>query len=101
MKLREVTYSRAGDKGNSNNVAVIPKSDEDLPIIQANLTKEKIAAAFQGYDVEKIEINYYDKLNMFNILIFGALNGGVSMNYNLDRHGKSFSDIVLDIELDK
>lgn len=100
MYLREIAYARAGDKGDSNNISVIPKKTEDLPKIKEILTEEKIRQSFAGYKLSRVEINYYENLELFNILIFGALNGGVSMNYNLDRHGKSFSDLVLDIPID-
>ena len=101
MYLREIAYSRAGDKGDSNNISVIPKKTEYVPKIKEILTEEKIRQSFTGYNLTKVEINYYENLELFNILIFGVLNGGVSMNYNLDRHGKSFSDLVLDILIDQ
>lgn len=100
IKLHEIAHARAGDKGNISNVSVWPYDDGDYELIRQQLTPERIKAAYpeliQG-NVVRFEL---DGLRGFNFVMHDALEGGVNTSLNLDGHGKSWSFLILDLDLD-
>ena len=102
VPLREIAHARAGDKGDISNVSVWVYDPAHYLIIKAQLTADRVAAAypqlFRG-SVERYEI---DGLHGLNFVMHNALEGGVNSSLNLDSHGKSWSFLLLalDIELD-
>ena len=55
--LREIAYARAGDKGNTNNVVVIPFDEDDFDLEDLNFRTHELAdfvshaAAEYGFDL--------------------------------------------------
>jgi hypothetical protein len=99
MKLREIAYSRSGDKGDTNNICVFPYKDEDYPMLVESLTAEVVHKKF-GDLVKGEVIRYEVPFNCgLNFVMTQALGGGVSMTLRPDPHGKSFQSLILDIDL--
>ena len=46
MRLREIAYSRSGDKGDTANVCVFPYKDEHWELLREKLTAEKVKDFF-------------------------------------------------------
>ena len=42
MKLYEIAHSRAGDKGNTLTLSLIPYQDKDYPLLCEKVTVEKV-----------------------------------------------------------
>lgn len=99
MKLREVAYSRSGDKGDVSNICVFPYRDEDYEWLAQVLTPEVVKAKFGP--LVKGEVVRYDvpTLHGFNFVLTQALAGGVSISLRADPHGKAYQSLILDIEL--
>ncbi len=103
VPLHQVAHARAGDKGNRSNVSLFAYDPADYPAIKAQITAERLKAAFpkllQG-PVERFEL---DHLHGMNFVMDQALEGGVNLSLNLDSHGKSWSFLVLGltIEIDR
>lgn len=99
MKLREVAHCRAGDKGNTSNISVIPYQEEHYEFIKEYLTIEKVRNAFK--DIVQGDIVRYDlpNINAFNFVLYDALGGGVTTTLSMDIHGKSLSSIMCNINL--
>jgi hypothetical protein len=99
MKLREIAYSRSGDKGDISNVCVFPFDESDYDMLSAKLTPEVVRAKF-GERV-KGDVVRYDlaSLKGFNFVMTRALDGGVSISLRSDPHGKSYQSLILDIDL--
>lgn len=99
MKLREVAYSRSGDKGDVSNICVFAYDPADYPTLAERLTadrvKEHFGALVQG-DVVRYEL---PNVHGLNFVLDRALGGGVSMTLRVDPHGKSFQSLILDIDL--
>lgn len=98
--LRDIASARAGDKGDISNVSVWAYDPRHYPAIKAQLTAERVKAAFP--DLIRGEVRRYtlDHLAGMNFVMQGALEGGVNDSLNLDAHGKSFSFLLLDLEID-
>jgi hypothetical protein len=98
--LRDLAHARAGDKGNTSNVSVWAYDPGDFPLIKAQLTADRIKAAFphliQG------QVTRYDLNQLFglNFVMTDALEGGVNTSLNLDSHGKSWSSLFLALTIE-
>ncbi|TMF92010.1 MAG: hypothetical protein E6I08_00825 [Chloroflexi bacterium] len=100
MKLREVAYSRSGDKGDVSNVCVFPYRPEDYGWLAASLTPEVVKAKFAGLVAGEVVRYDVPTLKGFNFVLTRALAGGVSISLRADPHGKAYQSLILDIELD-
>ena len=94
-----MAHARAGDKGNTSNICVFTYRDEDYDLILDRLTVDRVREKFRG--IVKGNITRYEApvLKALNFVMEEALNGGVSRSLSLDRHGKSFSVLMLDIDI--
>jgi hypothetical protein len=99
MKLRELAHSRTGDKGNIVNLSVIAYREEDFPLLREKLTTERVKAHFSG--IVKGEVLRYELplIGALNFVLHDALGGGVTRSLALDKHGKSLSSALLDMEI--
>lgn len=97
MIVRDIAHARAGDKGDTLNVAVICHDPAHWPLLRDRLTVERVREAFAG--MVRGEIRRYELpgLAALNFVLEGALAGGVSRSLSLDPHGKSLSSVVLGI----
>jgi hypothetical protein len=98
-KLRDVCYSRSGDKGNVSNIVVLPHKHADWEWIREVVTVELIRPAFEGLVFGEIERFELPGIGALNFVLHGALGGGVSGSLRADPHGKSLQSLILDVEL--
>jgi hypothetical protein len=100
IKLHEIAHARAGDKGNTSNVSVWVYDAGDYALVKDQLTADRIKATYP--DLIKGAVVRYplDHLHGLNFVMADALEGGVNTSLGLDSHGKSWSFLVLDLEID-
>ena len=98
--LRDIAHARSGDKGNCSNVSVFVYDRDHYPAVARQLTgdflKHHLGALLTG-DIERYEL---PDLNGFNVVMQNALEGGVNESLNLDGHGKSWSSLILGLEIE-
>jgi hypothetical protein len=101
VQLRDVAFSRSGDKGDTSNIGIIPYNEEDYDWLKREVTVEKVALLYK--DLVKGDIRRYefDGIKALNFVMEKALSGGVSRSLNLDVHGKSMGNLILRMELDR
>lgn len=99
IRLRELAHTRSGDKGNTLNIAVIAYRAEDYERLQRQLTAERVRSHLG--DIAAGGVLRYELPNIaaLNFVIEKALGGGVTRSTALDRHGKTFSSMLLELEL--
>ena len=99
MKLWEVAHSRTGDKGNISNLSLIVYKIEDYEMIKEKVTAAVVKDHFK--DIVKGKVVRYEmpQLGAFNFVMDDALGGGVTRSLSLDKHGKSLSSYLLDLEI--
>ena len=99
MFLRELACARAGDKGNTSNVLVVPFDEADYDLLRSHLTvsvvKEHFGTLVRG-DIHRYEM---PGIRALNFVMDDALAGGVTQSIWLDAHGKSRASLMLTIEL--
>lgn len=99
MKLWEIAHSRTGDKGNISNVSLIAYDIKNYELIKEKVTPEVVKEWFK--DIVKGEVKRFElpQLGALNFVMYDALGGGVTRSLALDKHGKSLSSYLLDIEI--
>ncbi|HEX6144031.1 MAG TPA: hypothetical protein VFZ01_15030 [Geminicoccaceae bacterium] len=100
VMLREVAHARAGDKGDRSNVSVWVYDPADYGVVKAQLTADRLKAAFP--DLLRGPVRRYEVpgLHGLNFVMDDALEGGVNTSLNLDSHGKSWSFLLLGLEIE-
>lgn len=97
--LREIAHARSGDKGNCSNVCVFVYDGDHYDAVGEQLTEEflkgRFAKLFTG-DIVRYEL---PALHAYNFVLQNALEGGVNESLNLDGHGKSWSSLILGVEV--
>jgi hypothetical protein len=100
VRLHDIAFARAGDKGNTSNISVWAYDPAHYPAIKAQITPERLKAAYPELFRGRITRYALDTLCGLNFVIEDGLEGGVNASLNLDAHGKSFSFLVLALEID-
>ena len=100
MKLFDIAHSRAGDKGNTLMLSLIPYNESDYEKLRTTATTEKVKAHLK--EIVQGEIIRYELPNIFSLLFVchNALSGGVTTSIALDTHGKSLSYALLEMTID-
>lgn len=98
--LREIAHARAGDKGDTSNVAVFVYDPAHYPAVKAQLTAERVKTELSGVVKGAVTRYAVDHLHTLNFVMTDALEGGVNASLNLDGHGKSWSYLFLGLEVE-
>lgn len=100
VRLLDIAHARSGDKGDTANVGLIAMRPEWYPLVEREVTRERVAAHFRGIitgDVVRYEL---PNLSALNFLLHGALGGGGTLSLKTDAQGKVYSTALLRMTLD-
>jgi hypothetical protein len=100
VPVRAIAHARAGDKGNRSNVAVFVYEREHYAALAAQLTPGRLKAEFGSLLRGPIRRFELEHLGGLNFVMDEALEGGVNESLNLDSHGKSWSFLILGLEIE-
>ena len=100
MLLREIAYSRAGDKGNRSTLSVIAYDIKDFPAIEQSVTAERVKLHYTGIVKGEVERYSLPQLGALNFVLHNALGGGVTRSLSLDAHGKCLGSAILSLDID-
>ena len=98
--LRQIAHARAGDKGNRSNVGVFVYEPKYYSMLIREITPERLKVEFGNLVRGDICCYPLPKVHGLNIVMDRALEGGVNESLNLDGHGKSWSFLILDLEVE-
>jgi len=95
----DLAYTRSGEKGETINVAVIARQPEYLPALRTALTPEAIQHWFA--DLSSFAVTIYDVpgIHAINLVLDGALPGGINASQRLDPAAKSIGQRLLGFAL--
>ncbi|HKY82951.1 MAG TPA: hypothetical protein VJM09_15945 [Sphingobium sp.] len=99
MKLREIAYSRCGDKGDSSNICVFPYKEEDFELLREKLTAERVKEFFARTVTGTVERYEFPLLKGFNFVLNGAYAGGYTASTMIDYQGKTYQSFILDMDI--
>ena len=100
VPLRKIAHARAGDKGNTSNISVWPYDPAQYQALKAQLTADFVASSLSGVVQGPVARYALDGLLGLNFVLHEAWVGGVNSSPNLDSHGKSWSFLMLELEID-
>lgn len=96
VRLKEIAWGKAGDKGDKFNINVIAKNKEFYKLIEEQLTPERVKELFKG--IVKGEVKRFEvpNLNAFNFVLCNALGGGANVTLHMDITGRSMHTILFE-----
>ncbi len=99
MKLYDIAHSRAGDKGNTLTLSLIPYNEKDYGLLCEKVTAEKVKNHLS--EIVKGEVTRYELPNISSLLFVCqlALSTGVTTSWVIDAHGKTLSYALLELEI--
>lgn len=100
VPLQHLAHARAGDKGDTSSISVWAYDPAVYPLLKDQLTVERVAGEFPRLIRGSIRRYEVDRLHGLNFVMERALEGGVNGSLNLDGHGKSWSYLLLGLEID-
>lgn len=99
MLLRDIAHARAGDKGDISNISVIAFDAKNYPLLEKQLTAERVKAHFSEIVFGEVARHAIPTLGALNFVMQQALGGGVTRSLALDAHGKCLSSAILSMEI--
>ena len=99
-KLYDIAHSRAGDKGNTLTLSLIPYDEADYNLLCKEVTTQKLKKHFK--DIVQGQIIRYELPNISSLLFVcqQALLTGVTTSLAMDTHGKALSYALLEMEIE-
>lgn len=101
VKLYDIAHSRAGDKGNTLIVSLIPYKDEDYELLSKAATAEKVKLHFKDIVLGDIIRYELPNISALQFVCQLALGTGVTTSLAVDTHGKTLSYALLEMEIDR
>ena len=100
IELTKIAHARSGDKGDTANVGLIALEDKFYPILEKEITAEKVKAHFG--DIVKGEVERFELPNLkaLNFLLHESLGGGGTLSLMTDAQGKTFSTALLRMKIE-
>lgn len=100
VTIDQLADARAGDKGDTLLLAVLPRDDAAHRILVAQLTAEAVAAHFAPLVTGTVRRTVLPVLPALVFALPGVLGGGVTDGSTLDGHGKTLSYHLLTLRID-
>jgi hypothetical protein len=99
LTVADLAYTRSGEKGELINIAVIARQPEDLSTLRAALTPDALKNWFA--DLGPFEARVFDVpgIHALNIVLDGALPGGLNASQRLDPAAKSVGQRLLSFKV--
>jgi len=101
--LEDLAWARSGDKGNNANIGVIARHPSFIPYIRHHLTSKSVFEYFRSlFDEDnRNQVIRYELpgIGGFNYVLKNCLGGGGVASLRTDPQGKSFAQMLLDIEI--
>lgn len=100
IPLARLAHSRAGDKGDVSNLSLIAWRAGDFATLAVQMTPERVRAHFHWLPLTRVDQYLLPDLAAINLVMHGALHGGVTRALAQDAHGKTLAGIPLELEIE-
>lgn len=98
MLLHLLAHARAGDKGTTSDITLIPYWPHHYEHLRRHVTDERVREHFADIAQGSIERYEVPQLFALKFVLRGALDG-VTRAPDLDAHGKSLSSSLLEMAI--
>ena len=98
--LKDLAYTRSGDKGDISNVGILAFNKRDFEILKRQVTPQKVKEHYK--DLVKGEVKIYEmpNINALQVVMHNALGGGATRTLRWDETGKSMCLGMLYMEVE-
>jgi hypothetical protein len=100
VPLAAIAWARSGDKGDDCNIGVIARRPELFPVLRRELSADRVAGYFAHLIDGPVERFELAGLGALNFVLHRALGGGGAASLRSDPLGKSYAQMLLDMEVD-
>lgn len=100
ITLREFCGFRAGDKGDTADVALFAYDDDGYEIIVREVTAERVKSHFGSMVTGEVVRYEAPNVRALNFVLRGALGGGGPRSLRSDNLGKSLGGALVRMEVD-
>jgi hypothetical protein len=100
VPLSRIAHTRSGDKGDISNIGVIVYDPKDYPVLEKELTAERVKAFFGDLVKGRVERFELPNLGALNFLLHEALGGGGTVSLRIDPQGKALGAALLKMQID-
>ncbi len=100
IQLKDIVYSRSGDKGDISNIAVIAKESRYYPLLEKHLTADRVKEFFGEIVKGSVERYEVRTLHAMNFVLRNSLGGGATRSLRSDFTGKTMCQAILRLYLE-
>ena len=100
IQLKDIAYSRSGDKGDISNIGLIATNSKNYKIIKKEVTPEKVKAFFGSMVKGEVIVYPLDNLESLQVVMYQGLGGGATRTLRIDQTGKSLCTAILRMEVE-
>ena len=100
VQLRTIAHARSGDKGDTSNIGLIALKPEYYPLLEQEVTAERVRQHFAGICKGQVERFELPNLGALNFLLHRALGGGGTLSLRVDAQGKTMGAALLRMEIE-
>ena len=100
IQLRDLCAVRAGDKGDTSNVALCAYDERAYRAILAEVTADRVKAHYGNLVLGEVTRHEVPNVWALNFVMRGALGGGGSRSLRSDSLGKTLGGALLRMTID-
>jgi hypothetical protein len=100
VPLSQIAHTRSGDKGDMSNIGVIAWKAEDYPVLQREVTAERVKQHLGELVKGRVERYELPNIGALNFLVYEALDGGGTLSLRIDAQGKNMGSALLSMEIE-
>ncbi|MBM3450165.1 MAG: hypothetical protein FJX78_04155 [Armatimonadetes bacterium] len=100
VKLKDLAYTRSGDKGDHCTVGLLAFNRDNYEILRKHVTQERVKAFFGDMVRGPVKIYELPNLNIVHLVLHNALGGGATRTLRFDQTGKSMGTALLRMEIE-
>jgi hypothetical protein len=100
IPLGQIAHARSGDKGDTSNIGIIAYREQDYPILEREVTAERVKHFFGEMIKGEVERFELPNLGALNFLLHEALGGGGAISLRIDAQGKTLGAALLRMEIE-
>jgi hypothetical protein len=94
LSLKDLAYTRSGDKGDVSNVGVMAFGPAEYRALRIWLTPERVKDFFAGIVTGSVAVYELPRIESLQVVMHGALGGGATRTLRFDETGKSMAALM-------
>ena len=98
--LKELAYTRSGDKGDVSNVGILAFNRANFEILRKQVTPQMVKEHYRDLVKGEVEVYEMPNINALQVVMHNALGGGATKTLRWDETGKSMCLAMLFMEIE-